>query len=541
MDIDFEEEFKKNMALMSEDNSLEEDERLMIDFMKKTEKEKKEDLYVRPEPTQYKISTISGMCSIINKNKMERKKLENANKQQTTNDTTNNNTIVNEETGVKKIVKKTDNHLNLHMGKLIYYMAENIIRDRLNKTNNFPIQGLDVDNLKIRFDETYYKKRKTNIPLIKYGKDFVNIEDSESCNRMLEELKSMEDGVLNKQGRQKKKKDNYHFYNSCSFEIKPNNDMKCITIRLFNNGKITITGSIDMDGNDAKSACNILLDVLKRNKDIFIGDTEEDINGYKIENFDITMINSDFETNFKIDLNKLLSRVQSDNSDIYTKYNPQKYRGLIFGYYWNRMNRSGDGLCHCEKRCKGKGNGERLGECKKVTIPIFKSGKIIITGGRRREQLDGAYRFINNILDIHFKEVLMISLAEDIEETKIKNKEEEIERRVEEIDELLRNGIEEDDMEEKEDNEKEEMIKKESDDIFSLNIQKILMEEEEKNNNINKTNKKKIIKGLNIIKRINNITDIDISTNNEINQKETNNNTKVKPRVIKNIKVIKNI
>ena len=46
---------------------------------------------------------------------------------------------------------------------------------------------------------------------------------------------------------------------------------------------------------------------------------------------------------------------------------------------------------------KGKGCGN--GQCKRVTIAVFASGKIIITGGRSIEQLVDSYNFIKGVLD----------------------------------------------------------------------------------------------------------------------------------------------
>ena len=37
--------------------------------------------------------------------------------------------------------------------------------------------------------------------------------------------------------------------------------------------------------------------------------------------------------------------------------------------------------------------------CKKVTIAVFKSGKIIITGGQNIKQLETSYRFIKNFIE----------------------------------------------------------------------------------------------------------------------------------------------
>ena len=52
-----------------------------------------------------------------------------------------------------------------------------------------------------------------------------------------------------------------------------------------------------------------------------------------------------------------------------------------------------------QKMCNGKGDANGDGDCKKVTIAVFKSGKIIITGAQNKTQLETCYRFIKNFID----------------------------------------------------------------------------------------------------------------------------------------------
>ena len=66
-------------------------------------------------------------------------------------------------------------------------------------------------------------------------------------------------------------------------------------------------------------------------------------------------------------------------------------------YYYN-SSYDGCGVCQCNNQCNGKGSGCGDGECKRITIAIFNSGKIIITGGKTMEQLTISYNFINSIL-----------------------------------------------------------------------------------------------------------------------------------------------
>ena len=100
------------------------------------------------------------------------------------------------------------------------------------------------------------------------------------------------------------------------------------------------------------------------------------------------------------------------DENLFTKFNPEKYRGLIIGFYWNKRKDVQNGICACHCRCNGKGNGEGEGKCKKITISIFKSGSVIITGGRMIKQLEDSYKFINNIFKEHFKDIVKLSILD---------------------------------------------------------------------------------------------------------------------------------
>ena len=58
-----------------------------------------------------------------------------------------------------------------------------------------------------------------------------------------------------------------------------------------------------------------------------------------------------------------------------------------------------NGICNCSLLCDGKGRADGDGECKKVTVAVFKSGKTIITGGQNRNQLVEAYNFITTFVN----------------------------------------------------------------------------------------------------------------------------------------------
>ena len=338
----------------------------IINFIKMIQN--KENIKI-PEPKYFTISTQSAMCNITNTNSID-------------------------------------------LSKAVVFIARNIINNIiLNKNPNYLIRGIVVDNIIIRFDESYLKKYKK--PYIKYMGNLINVDSIEECLLILDNIQILEQNSLKKHGRQKKKKDNEYFYNSCSIIVKASQDIKCVNIKLFNNGKISLTGSkAEFDGYHA--TC-VLLEEMKKEPKIFLDIEEQNVKDLNVENYKITMINSDFNANFKIDLLKLLNILNSKNNELFTKFNPEKYRGLLIGYYWNTDKDFQDGKCLCTTKCNGKGIGTGNGKCKKITISIFKSGCIIITGGRLVKQIDDAYKCINNILKENYYEIVKMSILDFID------------------------------------------------------------------------------------------------------------------------------
>ncbi len=323
---------------------------------------------------------------------------------------------------------------NLDLSKIVGMLFNNMISSFVEKKNlSYPVQGLVVDNLAVHFDEGYLKKNKR--PLIKYMGEVIPFDDVNECYRLLESLRSLKNDSLKKQGRNSKAatnvetknnsttnvpvkepfviKENENFYNSCSIIIKPSREIKCINVKLFNNGKITLTGS--KKENDGLEACKVLLNELKKDPSIFINTTEEELQKVEIDNYKITMINSDFNTHFKIDLIQLLN-ILNDEKNLFIKFNPEKYRGLIVGFYWNTNKEAQDGRCFCTTKCNGKGCGTGNGNCKKITISIFKSGSVIITGGQLIKQIEDAYHFINGVFKNHYANIIKLSILDLIEE-----------------------------------------------------------------------------------------------------------------------------
>jgi len=339
-----------------------------------------------PEPTYFTISTQSAMC-------------------------------------------KFSNIFGLDLSKLIRYISEKVfVNIVLKNDEDYPIKGIVIDNLIIRYDDSYLKKYKK--PFVSYLGKNVDTSNIEELRNIVDNLFTVDNESLKKQGRTSNKKDCENFYNSCSIIVKAGINEKCVNIKLFNNGKITLTGSKkELDGYNG---CCILLNEIKKERECFLNYEELNFDDIKVEGYSITMINSDFNTNFKIDLISLLNILNEKNEYLFTKFNPEKYRGLIIGFYWNMKSTNQNGVCSCKTKCTGKGTGNGEGQCKKITISIFKSGSVIITGGKLVEQIEDAYAFINNVFKDNYGEIVKMSILDFINEED-ENNDEDIDYEHEEV------------------------------------------------------------------------------------------------------------
>lgn len=213
------------------------------------------------------------------------------------------------------------------------------------------------------------------------------------------------------------------FYNQATVIIRvldKDNNSKEVNGKIFSNGRIQMTGIKSLEC--AETSLNILFNSIKS-----LSDIDEDGNpinaisdlvNAKCGKINIHLINSDYTTGFKIKRD-VLHDLLVNNYNIYSTYEPCIYPGVNTKYYWNANNIM-DGVCNCSEYCEGKGKGLVDGDCKKVTISIFQSGAIIITGATSIEQLNSAYSFINRVLDENYDELERKPPPEPIEQNTIK-------------------------------------------------------------------------------------------------------------------------
>ncbi len=177
------------------------------------------------------------------------------------------------------------------------------------------------------------------------------------------------------------------------------NVFKEVNIKLFANGGIQMTGITGISFGEAvlKWLLPILSSLPKP-----ISENKLEMKSLKLQ-----LINSDYHVNGNINRDELHTILSEDYS-LFSSFEKLIHQGVNIKYYYNKA-RSPDtqqGICMCPNPCAGTGDGEAIGDCKKITVLAFQTGDIIVTGARRKEQLDEAYSFMNTILKRHAREIL---------------------------------------------------------------------------------------------------------------------------------------
>lgn len=182
-------------------------------------------------------------------------------------------------------------------------------------------------------------------------------------------------------------------------------------IKIFKNGNIQMTGIRDV--RHPKIIIDNLIDniikIYNTNKNIIVTNYNDTNPTERLmySNFKIRMINSDFKVfkdsemtdKFNIKRKELHNILISHKYQNKSSFQPGVYQGVKLEYYWNSSHEEHDGICRCSVNCFGKNSGTGNGNCKKVTIAIFESGSILITGGITFQQIDDAYRYICSIIN----------------------------------------------------------------------------------------------------------------------------------------------
>ena len=231
----------------------------------------------------------------------------------------------------------------------------------------------------------YISLSPDRIVAVKYGSD-------PNCNRSLIEKKSRS---------KKNKKKKRTFFNQATVIIKAR-DGKTINLKLFLNGSIQMTGCKNLRG------CIDVLDILCNELKIIKGVLEvtpeykiipkvlvtdsDAVDISKIKNILIRMINSGFYIGFEINREKLYEILLRENIDCI--FEPIVHACVNIKYNYKNLER--------------------------ISIFVFETGNIIITGAKTKDQIIEAYKFITKKIYKNYNKIVINNLDKLIEEDSIK-------------------------------------------------------------------------------------------------------------------------
>jgi TATA-box binding protein (TBP) (component of TFIID and TFIIIB) len=165
------------------------------------------------------------------------------------------------------------------------------------------------------------------------------------------------------------------FNNQLTMKLKIAED-KFVSVKIFLNGSIQIAGSKSIEQINKSIEC--LLKILK--KRYFVESLNEEIHlvesyNFAIKDFKINMINSNFYVNYKINIENLYPLITKRG--VKARFEPLSHRCVNIKFVPD-TNKETD---------------------KPISIFVFESGSIIITGARNGNNIKAAYEFITNVLD----------------------------------------------------------------------------------------------------------------------------------------------
>jgi TATA-box binding protein (TBP) (component of TFIID and TFIIIB) len=197
-------------------------------------------------------------------------------------------------------------------------------------------------------------------------------------------------GEVAKEKKRSPQKEHVRFENQTTLIVKIFDDILYFAnAKCFRNGNVQITGI--KDEGDGPRCIQIIADSVRDNG---IAKASDKLGVY---NHMIRLINSDFKVPFCID-NYALQDVMIKNYENISIYEKCIYPGVKIVYYYNEHSPVKDGICCCASFCRGTA-------CKKITVAVFQSGSVIITGGVNRVQIDEVHAFVVRALTSHRGEI----------------------------------------------------------------------------------------------------------------------------------------
>jgi TATA-box binding protein (TBP) (component of TFIID and TFIIIB) len=205
---------------------------------------------------------------------------------------------------------------------------------------------------------------------------------------------------LKKIRKNKKNKKRKNFFNQATLIVDVKNKRR-INVKVFKNGSLQMTGCRSID--DFETALNIVCNELRKKKAVYNKITQkiekrsyltnyEEMDVNKMINFKVRMINSNFNVGIKIDREKLYELISKSTTRCI--YEPCIHACVNIKYLYK------------EKDI--------------ISIFVFESGSIIITGAKIKDHIVEAYKFITKVLFENYDKIIRKNFDELLERDDIK-------------------------------------------------------------------------------------------------------------------------
>lgn len=202
------------------------------------------------------------------------------------------------------------------------------------------------------------------------------------------------------------------FFNQSSLVVRlqtSNSTWKEINVKLFSNGGVQMTGV--PDDRTGRAAINWLAESVQTSYEGVFAKP------YNIHKYETQLVNSDYSIGVPIRRERL-HKILVETYGLFSTFESTIYQGVNTKFYFNKARQEGPaGICLCPQPCEGTGTGEKIGDCKRITISPFQTGRIIITGARSLEQIEEAYKFMNEVFIKHASEIIRVSVVAPKSET----------------------------------------------------------------------------------------------------------------------------
>jgi hypothetical protein len=226
----------------------------------------------------------------------------------------------------------------------------------------------------------------------------------------------------------KKKKQKKVFYNQVSLGIKILSKRKPMNIKLFKKNSVQLTGFTKI--SDLIEVIDVLNSVLLEEKYIFVTEKDEngnyrrvpkliefikDINYFSPDNiFDIKicMINSNYKIGFHIDRTRVFEKLYDgyNSEDQINPMSQYKNKNKITDPTKRQIYLSFEKNIHVSIDIKYEILNRIDKKSKFISIFIFETGSVIITGVKSIQELEQAYVFILELTTKHYKDIVKIDL-----------------------------------------------------------------------------------------------------------------------------------